>query len=509
MSHRSTVGILGLILATLIVVERPRPAAAGCGCTKPPPPPAQVRPRAASPGGEVRIFSHHLVVGSPYRVTFTSAAGATAERSSTAIFARDLADAKGKPQLVVALPELPLGPARIDVTPAGSTTPIFSATDASLTVLPMPIAMPNERGAFRVPGYRAAVSRDGEVLMAFDLTGVTMPLVVRAKAAGYPLRFSGEDMVFSNVQGFTMQLLDESMPGLFSVHTTSSTDSDQFQYSRHEFNTYFLEHEERAAHQRDPKDPNWHVDGTPHIDHDHLVLSIDGSIGGAVPPAGSTPAFDLIIEAFGLFHEGLAADGYMEVKGDARIVSDVRSNGDLKVTGNALVDGDATAFRIQVDSGATVTGEKIQATHAEPPMRVQVPSELTRLGDVVVKSGWTIAVRPGSYEARTVRIDSNATIVVDNAAGPVTIYVTGSAEFAGKVVVTDPDPEKLAVYLAGSGTLKFRNRQVFTGVVYAPEGVIEIDGGDFFGAFVGDAAVISNNARVTFDPALGPVEGAN
>lgn len=504
MSHRSIVGILALSLA---LVGIGRPAEAGCGCDKPPPAPAQLRPRAASPGNEIRIFSDQLVVGAPYRVTFTSAAGATSDTGAVAILARDLADKRSTAQLAVALPALPLGPARVDVAAEGSTTLIFSATDDNLTVLPTPIAMPNERGSFRVPGYRAAVSRDGEVLMAFDLTGVTMPLVVRAKAAGYPLRFSGEDMVFSNIQGFTMQLLDESMPGLFSVRSTSSVDSDLFQYSRHEFNTYFLEHEERAAHQLDPRDPNWHMDGTPHIDHDHLVLSILGSVGGAAPPAGSTPAFDLVIEAFGLFHEGLAADGYMEVKGDARIASDVRSNGDLKVTGKAIVDGDATAFRFQIDSSATVTGDKIRATYAEPMMRVQVPTGLLRLGDVLVKSRQSVLVRPGSYEARSVKVDSDATIYVDNANGPVTIYVTGSAEFAGRVVVTDPDPEKFAVYLAGTGTLRFKNHQVFTGVVYAPEGVIEIDGGDFFGAFVGDAAVVSNRARVTFDPALGSEVG--
>src|SRR5690606_37796472 len=138
----------------------------------------------------IRIFDGSLAIGTPYRVVFTSAAGAVAEVGGTAILARDLADSVEKPQLAVALPALPLGPVAVAVFSHGSAgAPILATADDALTVLSAPIVLPNRRGAFRVAAYRAGVGRDGEVLLPFDLTGVTMPLVVRAKAVGYPLRF--------------------------------------------------------------------------------------------------------------------------------------------------------------------------------------------------------------------------------------------------------------------------------------------------------------------------------
>ena len=69
-----------------------------------------------------------------------------------------------------------------------------------------------------------------------------------------------------------------------------SSDSDVLQYSRHEFSTFYLQHEEREQHWVDGQDPNWHLDGTPHIDHDHLILAITGVFDDeSLPEAGTTP----------------------------------------------------------------------------------------------------------------------------------------------------------------------------------------------------------------------------
>src|SRR5262249_22382920 len=146
------------------------------------------------------------------------------------------------------------------------------------------------------PGYRAAVGRDGVAYVSLDLTGMQMPMVFEAQAKGYPLRFGGDDVVFYNVQGFLMQMIQvgtQPVPGMFAFPAdVGSLASAILHYSRHESVTYFLQHADHLPHSVDPKDPNWHLDGSRHVDHDHLILAIMGTLNGVPPKPGSTPAFD-------------------------------------------------------------------------------------------------------------------------------------------------------------------------------------------------------------------------
>src|SRR5437870_1141482 len=125
--HRSTTSARTLALlgaALSLAAAAPQPARGGCGCDKPPPPPAQVRPGVAYTGAPVTLFSPAFVVGNAYTVTFTSGtSGQTMSVSGTIVSLRDLADGQYKPQLVVPLPSMPLGPASISALPNGQTTP--------------------------------------------------------------------------------------------------------------------------------------------------------------------------------------------------------------------------------------------------------------------------------------------------------------------------------------------------------------------------------------------------
>src|SRR6184192_4125716 len=85
----------------------------------------------------------------------------------------------------------------------------------------------------------------------------------------------------------------------------SGSESDTLRYSRHEFSTYFLQHQERQPHAVDPTDGNWHMDGSRHVDHNHLILAIAGRVNGAAPAAGATPPFDLVTSTYSLFYRGL------------------------------------------------------------------------------------------------------------------------------------------------------------------------------------------------------------
>ena len=194
------VGVLA-VLAAITGVLAASPANAGCGCEKPPPPPAAVRPSVAYAGAPVALFSAALQAGRLYTVTFTSGtAMGTASVPALAAMRRDLADAVYKPQLVVPLPLLPLGPTRITVTDSTSRALVLAIDDASFTVAPTPLAVPAAYGKYHWPNFRAAVGRDGVAYVALDVSAVAQPMVFEARAVGYPLRFTGQDVVFTNVQ---------------------------------------------------------------------------------------------------------------------------------------------------------------------------------------------------------------------------------------------------------------------------------------------------------------------
>src|SRR5438034_10213455 len=147
--HRSTtsartLALLGAVLS--LSAAAPQPARSGCGCDKPPPPPAQVRPGIAYAGTPVTLFPA-FVVGDAYTVTFTSGTtGQTMSGSGTIVSRRDLADGQYKPQLVVPLPAMPLGPASISATQDKRSKPAVAIDDSAFTVAPAPVALPSQYG---------------------------------------------------------------------------------------------------------------------------------------------------------------------------------------------------------------------------------------------------------------------------------------------------------------------------------------------------------------------------
>jgi len=65
-----------------------------------------------------------------------------------------------------------------------------------------------------------------------------------------------------NQQGFLMQLLDPTSPGLFRITRGGDATSDALTYWRHEFRTYKQDHRRNDVHRTDD-DADWHADGTP------------------------------------------------------------------------------------------------------------------------------------------------------------------------------------------------------------------------------------------------------
>jgi hypothetical protein len=512
--------LLPLVMG-LFLLGQPTLTQAGCGCDKPPPAPAAVRPEATYAGTEVSLFHPSFLPGLSYTVAFTSGiTGETAFVTAPATTRRDLADGLYKPQVVVTVPAMPLGPTSISVSLAGQSGTLMSVTDNAFTVAPQPIALLEQVGRYSLPNFQAAVSRDGVVYISLDVSAVQNPRTFKAQALGYRLRFTNNDVVFYNTQGFLMQLLDQGMPGLFSIASTNSAvDSDILQYSRHEFNTFYLQHAENQSHALDPQDPNWHPDGTPHIDHDHLILTIAGSLSGGSLTPGATPPFELVLNTYTLFHHGLVGDASVEMQNSTTTDSynsqtglygsegDILSNGTIELYDSTLVNGNAIGPAFITDGKQHVTGSTILATQPVEFMPVYVPNSLTDLGSITLssKNKTLTIVGPGSFKASNIDVGANSTLVIDNSAGPVTLYITGGVEVwqAGSITVSDPNPEKFAIYIKGIGGVRLSNNTNFYGVVYAPESLVEIDGtADFYGAFVGDVVYLHQQANVHYDTTL-------
>jgi hypothetical protein len=273
---------------TALAGLRSMPAEAGCGCAKPPPPAALIRPNFASPGDNVTVFPPENRSGE-YEVRF-------GERRITrnAVWKRDLADGTFKWQVVVPVPQGPIGPQMVEVHGPGKT---FRITREDFTVMQAPIALQQGDGETVAKCYSAAVTMDHVVLIPLDITAITDHMIFNGLGEGYPLLFGASDVMIYNTQGFLMQLLTTpNAVGIYAIEDLGNPDSMELTYDRHEFNTYREQHAHTGGYGLDPSDPAWHTDGTYHVDHNRLVLAIRGTVEGqGLPAAGKTPNFDFSI----------------------------------------------------------------------------------------------------------------------------------------------------------------------------------------------------------------------
>lgn len=284
-----------MIMASAIVAMaalRTVPADAGCGCNKPPPTAALVRPAFASPGDTVTLFPPDNRSGE-YDVEFKNGSKEVKLRDVKAVYKRDLADGRYKWQVVVAAPQLSRGPTSIEVEGPGKD---FTVSKSTFTMMQRPLALQEGDGETLAKCYSAAVTADHTVLIPLDISAIDDHMIFNGLGEQYPLLFGAADVTIYNAQGFLMQLLTPQNAGIYAIDDPGNPDSMALTYDRHEFITYREQHAHENGFGLDPKDPAWHVDGTYHVDHDHLVIAIKGNVENqGPPPAGKTPNFDFSI----------------------------------------------------------------------------------------------------------------------------------------------------------------------------------------------------------------------
>jgi hypothetical protein len=296
--HRMRTMSLRFALAIFAAAASLPPAAhGGCGCDKPPPPRAAVRPFAGHANQVITLFNDHLIDGVRYTVVFESAVDGTQDSSRGKSRAKkDFADGQVRQHLRVRVPdEMALGPCRIKVLAGGQQ--IFALGEDQFTITGQPIVLHEFDEDIDRFAYQAGVGVDGTIYIPVDVSQVDDATTFIGSAHGLPVTFSSQDVAIYNEQGFLMQLLDPSKPGLFRIYTGTATDSTTLGYWRHEFASYKRQHRQQDDFNTDG-DPDWHENGTYHVDHDHLMIAIRGLLpsGGRLAP-GSTPSFELLLSS--------------------------------------------------------------------------------------------------------------------------------------------------------------------------------------------------------------------
>jgi len=292
---RSLTARICIALMVAIYVAIPKLAIAGCGCDKPPPLPAAVIPRVAFPGMSVTFFDPSFVVGQQWDITFNSGPE-SATVSAPVEMKRDITDATGTkqtPQLRVTVPTLPPGPGSIHLS---SGTSSITIPAESFVVIGRPVEVSQQNAEIQMDKYTTAVGLDGTLYLAVgELNQVCDAMSFRAKLDGYPLRFSDGDVLIFNSQGYFIDALTSVTHSHFSINPGDASTSNTLSYDRHSFAKYCADHQPGGPNEVDPSHPNWHLNGTPHVDYSIVIFAINGHFdnGSAQRPGAVSVHLDL------------------------------------------------------------------------------------------------------------------------------------------------------------------------------------------------------------------------
>ncbi len=148
--------------------------------------------------------------------------------------------------------------------------------------------------------------------------------------------------------------------------------------------------------------------------------------------------------------------------------------GDVKYTSSL---SPADAFSWSVTWPATSRGSRdVQGGQTD----VEAPG---RLGAVSVKANGTLKLSSGVYYVDSLTFDALSRLLLDQSAGPITVYTRGGFTFRGSEQTTSGAPADLL--LVAIGTTPIPVETSFTGTVVAPSATLTLgsNGGSFVGSF--------------------------
>jgi hypothetical protein len=283
----------------------PSAARAGCGCDKPPPAPAAVIPNVAFAGMSVTFFHASFEAGQTWTVEFHNRAMQVTTTGSVAT-KRAITDPTGAiytPQLTVVIPpDIPVGPTSMVASASGS--PPLVVPETSFTIIGAPVMFTERNVEYEIENYDAGVDVNGILYMAAGgFNSVCKTMRFQTRMDGFPLRFGNGDVMIMNQQGFLIDaLVDPNDPALgirrrFSMIKKKKDKSNRLIYRRHSFAQYCADHQPGGPKAVDPQDPNWHLDGTLHVDYSTLIFAVDGHFDNGAKPITGRSSFTLKVES--------------------------------------------------------------------------------------------------------------------------------------------------------------------------------------------------------------------
>ncbi len=144
--------------------------------------------------------------------------------------------------------------------------------------------------------------------------------------------------------------------------------------------------------------------------------------------------------------------------------------------------------------------------HDSPVVRILPPADIG-YESIEVRGDSQVTVQgPGTLVLGDFTLLEGATLLVENDAGAVNIYVLSSVDFAegSRIDVTNQDPSELSLQVSGPNRdVTLAADSFFHGMVYAPESEVFV-GTDFeiFGSLAAGALTLAPNVRLHFDSGI-------
>ena len=193
----------------------------------------------------------------------------------------------------------------------------------------------------------------------------------------------------------------------------------------------------------------------------------------------------------------------------------IRTNGWVKMSGGAVVDGDAytgPGQPVSMSGGSNVTGTigtlpaplsypaGDAGTVARTNDNANIPSGyLNPRRDLTVGSNVTLP--GGVYYVNDFTVSSNNYLTFS---GPATLYVTGSVNLGGGVLTYGYRPANLNITVIGSGNVSITGGGFLFADIYAPESTFSMSGSSvLLGSVIAKTVSMSGSAMVVFDEELG------
>jgi Flp pilus assembly protein TadG len=196
----------------------------------------------------------------------------------------------------------------------------------------------------------------------------------------------------------------------------------------------------------------------------------------------------------------------------------VATNGQLSISGNTRINGDACygSIRSSGNSGVSGASSVISQPLSYPNGNAgsaatqnndyNVPAACLSNGNLTLSGNNSIALPGGTYYFNNVSISGNASVMF---LGKATIYVTGSLNLSGNANTSGNDPANLSIVLCPNtqgqapASLSISGNGNLYADIYAPQSAISLSGNEqIYGRVLGKTIAMSGNASIHVDTAL-------